>query len=261
MRKLLIISALFISCQSSGGVNYPPCFGTVEGSKAELNCNCHSNGVVKSCPADSACSDIIVSLNSDRTWIARNYCIPKLDPSPLPEPTLQPSPVLTPAPIVTPTPSPIPVPQNGILRVGLEFFSCRVTGIGNTKMVVNATPRVAEHIGDTTGREQAKVHQNPAGPICTQSRNPSSGWAEEEAMENASGNPYLCQTNLGQDDIGKTYTFRAYPRPDTNLSPAIPGFQRYGEVKVFFEKRGKVICIERWNGSRFVPCPEKNCGG
>ena len=267
MKRLLLISLLLIlltSCTEVNGIEYPPCVASTERYDVKLNCNCVSNKVLITCHNNQHCSDINIKFNNG-SWLAANNCIISMPtPIPLPEPSLpQITPTPTPVPIPSVSPTIEPIPSIGVLRIGLEFFSCRVTGIGNTRMVANATPRIAVNSSDTTGIEQPKDSQDPNGIVCTQSRKPADGWSSIEVMENSSGNPYMCQTNLAQQDAGREYTFRAYPRSSTKLGIPPnndPNFQRYGEVKVFFESRGKVRCIERWNGSKFVPCTEKDCG-
>lgn len=171
-----------------------------------------------------------------------------------------PCPSPTPSPLPTPTPGPTPSPggvdNTKLLRFGSEYFQCRVTGQQRTRIGVNNTPRVAQFPGDQRGWEQPREYQDPRGPDCTQSRTGPGAWSNE-LMENTSTNPYFCHTSLADEDAGREYTFRACPRSDVPLSPEpIPGYDRCGTVRVRFNARGDVTCIEGCKLNSPVGCTQ-----
>jgi hypothetical protein len=149
-----------------------------------------------------------------------------------------------PAPGPTPTPTPTPSPGDTggpinprvLLRVGVATHGCRALKDGQTKIVVNATPRIPRYQGDAKGDEQPREFNDERGPVCSQA---GTGWSGYDEMEHTTGSPYLCHSVLPPG----TYRFRACPQPDLPVVDRdFPGL--CGETKVVIHSHGVVECLE-----------------
>lgn len=193
-----------------GQPEVPGCRGQVCLNKRCDRVNCASGAVLA--PAEDG-------------WFG--ICVPR----PCVEPT--PAPTPTPGPVVTPPPS--AGDPRVLIRMGAATHGCRALKEGQTKVTVNTTPRVPRFEGDTKGDEQPREHNDPRGPVCTQSM--AGGWQNEE-MEQATGSAYLCQSALPPG----IYTFRACPRDGVPLAdPNFPGI--CGETVVEIVSHGVVNCL------------------